>query len=290
MKNKHSLLAWVLIGVIIIVVGNVFFLKKQNDELQRIAVTVEEAKTRYDGEIQVLSTLLTNMQTAHQNQIEKLTDIIEETQQASEEKISELQQEVKGISIEAGDFSEIAEEALLGVVSIITDKTQGSGAIVTSDGVIVTNEHVIEQANKIVVLMYDKSLYEARILGVEKINDVAVLKINASGLHDLDFANSDKVKIGEKVIALGNPAGLGFSVTEGIVSQKDRIIDARGVGLIQTDVPINPGNSGGPVVNTNGDLIGIARLKIKGFESLGFAIPSNFIALVLKELGIDTST
>jgi serine protease Do len=180
------------------------------------------------------------------------------------------------LSAVSGDFSSIIEDAVKGVVSILTDKGQGSGAVYSDDGYIITNYHVIQNANDITVLFSDGLKVNAVFLGADTINDVALLKVGLTGLYELEFDKSS-VKIGEKVIAIGNPLGLSFSVTEGIVSAKGRIIKEGAAGLIQIDAPVNPGNSGGPLLNTQGDVVGIVNAKLQGYEGLGFAIPSKVV-------------
>ena len=125
-------------------------------------------------------------------------------------------------------------------------------------------------------------------MGYDSSADIAVLKINAPDLASLGFGNSDDVKVGEKVIAAGNPAGLAFTVTEGIVSATRT--DTNGIKYIQTDVPINPGNSGGPLINVKAEVIGINNFKIGGFEGLGFAIASNDVSNVVNKIINDYET
>jgi len=181
------------------------------------------------------------------------------------------------LSAVSGDFSKVVEDAVRGVVSVLTDDGQGSGAIYSDDGYIVTNHHVIKTASNIEVLFSDGSRVDAVLIGSNSVNDIALLKVDVGSLYDLDFGNSNDVKIGQKVVALGNPLGLSFTVTEGIVSAKDRIIIEGAAGLIQTDVAVNPGNSGGPLLNKEGEVIGIVNAKLAGYEGLGFAIPSNIV-------------
>ena len=180
------------------------------------------------------------------------------------------------LSAVSGDFSGVVEDALVGVVSVVTDKGQGSGAVYSDDGYIVTNYHVVQNANDISVLFSDGSTANAIFLGADTINDVALLKVGLTGLKELDF-EEDEVKIGEKVVAIGNPLGLSFSVTEGIVSAKGRVIKEGAAGLIQIDAPVNPGNSGGPLLNTKGEVVGIVNAKLQGYEGLGFAIPTDVV-------------
>jgi len=197
-----------------------------------------------------------------------------ETVEADLTSTSESLAELSAVS---GDFSSIVEDAVHGVVSVLTDDGQGSGAVYSDDGYIVTNYHVVKTATDIEVLFSDGSRVDAVLIGADAVNDVALLRVGLSNLNELDFGNSNDVKIGQKVVALGNPLGLSFTVTEGIVSAKDRIIIEGAAGLIQTDVAVNPGNSGGPLLNKEGEVIGIVNAKLAGYEGLGFAIPSNIV-------------
>ena len=152
-----------------------------------------------------------------------------------------------------------------------------------------TNNHVIQDANKITVTTSDKQSYEATLVGTDKMNDVAVLKIKASGLTPAVYGNSDQLQVGDMAVAIGNPLGeLGGTVTAGIISATDRelSIDGRTMTLLQTDSSINPGNSGGGLFNGDGQLIGLVVAKSSGsdVEGLGFAIPINTAASVAQQL------
>ena len=161
-------------------------------------------------------------------------------------------------------------------MSIDASGSLGSGAIIKSEGYIVTNYHVIEKANQYKILTYDGEVHNAVLIGYSAPYDVALLKINP-GYDYLVYGDSDDVKAGEKVIAVGNPLGLSFSVSEGIVSAVNRGRENLPGTYIQTDVSINPGNSGGPLINSAGKIIGINNFKISGemIEGLGFALNSN---------------
>ncbi|MHC4154078.1 MAG: trypsin-like peptidase domain-containing protein, partial [Planctomycetota bacterium] len=156
---------------------------------------------------------------------------------------------------------------------------QGSGFIVSADGYILTNNHVVEDAEEIIVTLRDGVEFKAEIVGTDTQNEVAVIKIDSENLSVLELADSDKLEVGEWVIAIGNPFGLSHTVTQGIVSAKGR----SGIGLagyedyIQTDAAINPGNSGGPLINLNGEVVGIntAIIGPGGNIGIGFAIPIN---------------
>ena len=166
----------------------------------------------------------------------------------------------------------------------------GSGVVISPDGYIVTNNHVVENARKIVVTFNDKHKREATIIGNDPTTDIALIKVDANDLEYLTFGDSDKVRVGEWVLAVGNPFNLTSTVTAGIVSAKARNINILGEGtiesFIQTDAAVNPGNSGGALVNTNGDLIGInAAIASRngGYQGYSFAIPSNIAKKVVED-------
>jgi Do/DeqQ family serine protease len=166
----------------------------------------------------------------------------------------------------------------------------GSGVIVSSDGYILTNNHVIENAEKITVELNDKRTFQAKVVGTDPLSDLAVLKINATDLPYLNLGDSDKVRVGDIVLAIGNPLGIGQTVTAGIISAKGRrtgLSDGSFENFLQTDAPINRGNSGGALVNLNGELIGINSQILSpsgGNIGIGFAIPSNMAKSVMEQL------
>ena len=171
----------------------------------------------------------------------------------------------------------------------------GSGVVISADGYIVTNNHVIKGADKVSVSMNDGRIYEATIIGTDPGTDLALIKIDADDLPYSEFANSDDVKIGEWVLAVGNPFDLTSTVTAGIVSAKARNINllkrSKDVfpleSFIQTDAAVNPGNSGGALVNTNGELVGINTAiasKTGSYSGYSFAVPSNIARKVTEDL------
>ncbi|MFN2501486.1 MAG: Do family serine endopeptidase [Pyrinomonadaceae bacterium] len=170
----------------------------------------------------------------------------------------------------------------------------GSGVVVDGSGTILTNYHVVEQADKITVLMSDDKSYEAKIVGSDQPSDLAVLKIDAENLPALTLGNSDAVRVGDIVLAIGNPLGIGQTVTAGIISAKGRrtgLSDGQSFeDFLQTDAPINRGNSGGALVNINGELIGINSQILSpggaagGNIGIAFAIPSNMAKSVMDQL------
>jgi Do/DeqQ family serine protease len=166
----------------------------------------------------------------------------------------------------------------------------GSGVIVTTDGYILTNNHVVENADEIKVDLTDDRTLTAKLIGTDKPSDLALLKVNAANLHPIAVGNSDVVKVGDVVLAVGNPLGVGQTVTMGIVSAKGRSTSVGDGGyedFLQTDAPINHGNSGGALVNTKGELVGINSQILSsndGNIGIGFAIPSNMARNVMEQL------
>lgn len=174
--------------------------------------------------------------------------------------------------------------------SVRTPKQQGSGSgvIISNDGYIVTNNHVVADADELTVTLNDNKEYSARIIGTDKTTDLALIKIDGKNLPAITIANSEDIKVGEWVLAVGNPFNLTNTVTAGIVSAKGRSLYQNGVeSFIQTDAAINPGNSGGALVNTRGELIGINAMlysQTGSFSGYGFAIPTSIMNKVVDDL------
>ncbi len=205
---------------------------------------------------------------------------------------------------DVGVVSAVAKKAMNSVVGITTVVIQkelfwerpmegvGSGVIVSSDGYILTNSHVIGdgKAKEIKVLFENGDNLDGKVLWFDKALDLAVLKVNAKGLQAVELGNSESLEVGEVSVAIGNPLGLEFqrSVTSGVISGLHRTIKVDEFNviedLIQTDASINPGNSGGPLLNKKGQVIGINTAKIQTGEGLGFAIPINLVKPILTEV------
>ena len=171
----------------------------------------------------------------------------------------------------------------------------GSGFLVSSDGYILTNNHVVADADKLTVTLLDKRVFKAKVIGRDPTTDVAVIKIDGTGFPTIPFGNDEQARVGEWVLAVGNPLGLDFTVTAGIISAKGRSGQLRNlyasqyaiVDYIQTDAAINPGNSGGPLVNSKGEVIGINSAIASGtgyYSGYGFAIPISLAKTVMNDL------
>jgi serine protease Do len=186
-------------------------------------------------------------------------------------------------------------------VVVIEVKTEtgggtGTGIIMTADGYIATNHHVIEGATKIKVTFYDGTVLEAETVGSSEMDDLGVIKVAATGLPAATFAYSENCYVGQTVYAIGTPAGpdFGWTTTKGIISYKNREVKIyddddgtlqKKLRLLQTDANVNPGNSGGPLINTAGEVVGVVSMKLSnGYEGMGFAIPSDGAVEILEAI------
>lgn len=189
-------------------------------------------------------------------------------------------------------FSSVVEKASPCVVHIRKDIKQtrvGSGIIVSSNGYILTNQHVVEGTTDIKIILFDKREFKGTIIGSDPKTDIALIKIDAKDLPAISFGNSDQIRVGDWAIAIGSPIQLSNTVTVGIISGKgrSRLGIAESEDFIQTDAAINPGNSGGPLLNIDGELIGINTAIAapgEGYTGIGFAIPVNLAIKVMKDL------
>ena len=208
-------------------------------------------------------------------------------------------------NVESSNYEVVVEKAFDTIVEIRTTvitqsffgqsegEMRGSGVIISEDGYIVTNYHVIENASNLKIISSTGDEYDATIIGSDQRSDIAIIKINAKGLKYASLADSDKLKLGQEVIAIGNPLGEGLTCCNGIVSAlaKEIVIDNNPMTLIQTNAAVNAGNSGGGLFNMNGDLIGVVNAKSSAsyydeasVEGMGYAIPSNTVAKIMDDL------
>ncbi len=178
------------------------------------------------------------------------------------------------------DFSKIIEHSKRAVVTLKTEVGTGTGFIISRDGLIVTNAHILTGGHTLTILDYNQNPLPGQFVGYNLDMDIVVIKV--LGTYDyLELADSNNVHIGEKVIAIGNPLGLHYSVSEGIVSGVKRNGPKHKGVYIQTDAALNPGNSGGPLINKEGKVIGINNFKLGGSENIGFALESNTLKKVV---------
>ena len=170
---------------------------------------------------------------------------------------------------------------------VVPQQGLGSGVIIRPDGLILTNNHVIEDANKIQVTLSNGKTYKGKVVGADPISDVALVKIDAKNLPYMKLGDSSKLKVGQFVVAIGNPYGLDHTVTVGVVSALERNVNIGNKtmhGIIQTDAAINPGNSGGPLVSLNGEIVGINTMIYQNAQGLGFAVSSNTCKKVIDSI------
>lgn len=239
-----------------------------------------------------LNQRIEDLQTETQTNINTLTDNLIQTQSMLEEHKETLQEEFDLLKASAGeDFSGIIEDSIKSVVTIRTDSGQGTGFIISEEGYLVTNAHVLADesgklASGIKAITYEQNIISANFIGYDGTWDIALLQI--SGDYDsLELGDSNTIQIGEKVIAIGNPLGLQFSVSEGIVSNIHQTGPTGIQSYIQTDAALNPGNSGGPLINKQGKVIGINNFKLSGTEGIGFALESNYIKEIINIISQD---
>ena len=188
----------------------------------------------------------------------------------------------------SNSYNDIYKSVKDSVVTINTDRGRGSGVIITDQGHIVTNEHVIKGAKNIRIITSDNISYPANVVGVDRITDIALLKSSYIG-RALTFSDSSKVKIGDIVLAIGNPFGVGQTLTQGIISRTNSgHITANPLDeFLQSDAAINPGNSGGAMVNLSGDLVGINTMNVSiggGSDGIGLAVPSNLVRKIAEQI------
>jgi len=273
-KTTKSLIVLVLI-FLIFQSGVIIVLYDKIDELDASLYNeLNQTKIQLNQEISTINADL-------QSKINQLSDNLINIE-------GDLSMEISTIKADtSADFSGIIENVVNSVVTIRTDVAQGTGFIITEDGFAVTNAHVLQGAKIASAITSNQESKPITVIGYNLTLDMALLKINGN-YNSLSFADSEDVKVGEKVIAIGNPLGLSFSVTEGIVSAVDRRGDNNLYYYIQTDAALNPGNSGGPLINTDGEVIGINNFKVMG-ENLGFALESNYIKQSINSIALSSS-
>jgi len=233
----------------------------------------------------LLNKKISDIQRSAQTQIDEISS----TLLGIQGNLEENQQQIDLLKASAGeDFSGIIESSISSVVIIRTDSGQGAGFVISNDGYIVTNAHVLADesgylATGIHAINYGGERIGLEFIGYDNKFDIALLKAQGN-YKSLELGDSDEVKIGEKVIAIGNPYGLVFSVSEGIVSGTHRTGPNGLRAYVQIDAALNPGNSGGPLIDKQGNVIGMNNFKISGGENLGFALESNYIETTVNDI------
>jgi len=249
---------------------------------------------KLDSHYNELSARLDSMQKDTNSKLNDVTDNVLATQAELsfiQDSIGKTEETLTNLNLELGelkasassDFSDVIENAVPSVVTIRTDVAQGTGFIISDDGYLVTNAHVLSGASSVYTINFEKEIIKAELIGYSGDFDIALLKIPGS-YNALSLANSDDVQVGQKVIAIGNPLGLQFSVSEGIISAVHRPGINEVNSYLQTDAALNPGNSGGPLIDKEGNVVGINNFKIGSGEGLSFALESNYVKDVVNDI------
>ena len=273
-KHRNVLYSLVIVLALLQIVSFTVFSIYSSKLNAKLDVNARELAESIEDSIfaqqQYTTQLVETYDALYQDNFQEISNLLSEQQE-------DFKQQIRVLQSSQEDFSGIAEDAVKSVVSVSTGSSIGTGFIVHPEGYLVTNYHVIDSnQNNVRVLTYDRSILQARFIGGDENRDLALLKIDGN-FDVISLGNSDELQVGKKVIAIGNPLGLSFTVTEGIVSGLDRVGPNGLAEYIQTDVSLNPGNSGGPLIDMMGEVVGINNFKIGGAESLGFALESNVI-------------
>lgn len=286
--KKHRNILYVMIFVLLVL--NVSMFVVLSSKITKIDGEIIETNSRIVMVSDELSEAIVNNEKESKDNFAEISVVLDgisgklSVQELEQDNFEDqVEQQIKVLKSGQGDFSEVIDDVVKSVVTVRTDRSIGTGFIVDDSGFVVTNQHVIAGANSIVVLTHDRRQIPAQIMVADSFRDVAILRINAN-YPAINFADSDDLRVGNKVIAIGNPLGLAFTVTEGIVSAVDRAGPNGLNEYVQTDVSLNPGNSGGPLIDTQGRLVGINNFKVGDAESLGFALESDALKSAIDEL------
>jgi len=278
--TNHIIYAIVLI---IVVSGIVFYQQKSisniNLSLDKLTSKIDDNTNRLQSENDLLLTYIGDIKTDI-NKENATINLLQADLSQLRSKTSKVEEQVSTLQLQNNDFSSIIPQVLKSTVVIKTDVGIGSGFIIDPAGYIATNYHVVEDATAGFVSTSDGVIHRVKIVGYNKLADIAVLKIDGS-FDAILFADSDSVKTGQKVIAVGSPNGFDFTVTEGIVSATHRKDPNTSNIYIQIDAALNPGNSGGPLVDGTGKVVGMNTLKVMGQEGIGFALEGNQVQSIV---------
>jgi S1-C subfamily serine protease len=266
-KHRNALYGLVIVLAILQTISFVII----SMQVSKLNVKIDTENEKTTHELKGFTTnLMDTYDALYQENFNQISDAVVRQQE-------NFNQELKLLKSAQDDFSSVVEDAVKSVVTVRTASSIGTGFIIHPDGYIVTNYHVISGSeDNIEVVNYGRESFDATFIGGDEVRDIALLKIPGNYEY-LKLANENEVAVGKKVIAIGNPLGLSFTVTEGIISALDRVGPSGLAEYVQTDVSLNPGNSGGPLIDTEGNVVGINNFKIGGAESLGFSLESSAI-------------
>ncbi len=268
--TRKYLFHLIVLIIFLLILQSVFSIMMWN-KINTTNKNLEDYQERVDREIEINNAEI-------RNKINELTENLFGIQDSFEIEISNIKAKT------SSDFSGIIKQTVNSVVTIKTNTAQGTGFIISKEGYVVTNAHVLSGGIFANAITAQKESIPMKLIGYNQKLDIALLKITPQD-SSLEFILSKDVEIGEKVIAIGNPLGLSFSVSEGIVSAKDRPGINQMPGYIQTDAALNPGNSGGPLINDDGKVVGINNFKAQG-ENLGFALQSEHIITTKNNIAV----
>ena len=266
LKKHRNVLYGIVIVLLILHITSFVFMSGQFSKITAQQGVLKEDIDRY---VTDLEKKISEVEQENQFEVNTLTQEI--SRQGKD-----IKSQIALLKASQEDFSLIIEDVVESIVNIKTTRSGGSGFFVNPNGYVITNLHVIQGGGFVQVQTFDGLVFNAEVIATDDLTDLALLQIPAN-FDYLTLADSDDVQVGEKVIAIGNPLGLSFTVTEGIVSAVDRSGPNGLEAYIQTDVSLNPGNSGGPLINKQGEVIGITNFKVGGAEGLGFALESDKI-------------
>lgn len=247
-------------------------------------IFIEEPQIVYE---QKTDNSIKPIQTSFKNSVNAIADIMDFTEASAKTLEAVVHVKNKSIYTTRNPIEEMFYGKSIGKQRVMIG--MGSGVIISSDGYIITNNHVIDGASEIEIILNDKKTYAAQLIGTDASNDIALIKVEASNLPYVTFADSDNVQVGEWVLAVGNPYNLTATVTAGIVSAKGRDLlgNYQTESYIQTDAVVNSGNSGGALVNTRGELVGINTMITSttgSYIGYSFAVPSNIAKKVIEDI------
>lgn len=240
-------------------------------QVSKLNIKIDDEMERTNTELRSFTTkIVETYDSIYQENFNQISEAIIRQQENFDE-------ELKLLKSAQEDFSGVVEDVVRSVVTIRTEDSIGTGFVISDQGHLVTNYHVIDgMEDTIEVVTYDRQRYQALYIGEDSERDLALLQIPGD-YKALELAEEDEIQVGKKVIAIGNPLGLSFTVTEGIISGINRVGPSGLSEYVQTDVSLNPGNSGGPLIDTQGRVVGINNFKIGGAEALGFSLESTVI-------------
>ncbi|MAG45613.1 MAG: hypothetical protein CMH63_02455 [Nanoarchaeota archaeon] len=294
-KKTRNILSVIVVLIVLSILGSqTYFIYELKGGINSVENELNNLNSRVEVQKKETDTNIRDLREKSLSAFESLGDDLDDLRIQSSESRSAIQQlsegleELENVQIEASqDFSLIVEDVIESVVSVRASKgasfSLGSGVFVSPE-YLITNYHVVEDMENFSISTYNGEKFTAGLIGYEEVIDVAILKVENGDFNYLDFENIDNVNVGEKVIAIGSPLGLSFSVTQGIISSKNRVGPNSLNIYLQTDTPINPGNSGGPLVNLDEKIVAINTWKIGGVEGLGFSIRSEVVKDVYEQI------